>query len=98
MQTEFPFNDEPLPLAQFDAYKLKHPQAKTLLISAARLALKLLGQCSIYLAYDLAVIRYGLHCSRDWLPAYSREIAAECKDLRTIFKTRPSRFDGRPRA
>ena len=97
MQTEFPFNDESLPLARFDAYKLKHPQAKALLITAARLALKSFGRCSIHLAYELAAIRYGLRCSRDWLPAYAREIAAECNDLRTIFKTRPSRFDRRLR-
>ena len=98
MQTEFPFDDEPPPLARFDAYKLKHPQTKAVLIKAARLALKLFGQCSIHLAYELAAIFYGLHCSRDWLPAFAREIARECDDLRTLFKTRPSRFDRRPRA
>jgi len=98
MHPEFHFDDEPPPLAQFDAFKAKHPLVKGQLISAARRAVTLFGKCSIHLAYELAGILYDLHCSRTWLPAFAREIAAECAaddELKNVFKTRPSRFDRR---
>jgi hypothetical protein len=100
MQSEFDFLDEPPPLAKFDAFKAKHPLVKGQLITAARRAKTLFGKCSIHLAYELAAILYGLHCSRTWLPAFAREIAAECDandELKKVFKLRPSRFDRRQR-
>lgn len=94
-QSLLAFMDTLPPLAAFEAHKHKHPEIKPALIEAARSVIAEHGGCDIHTAYGIARQRNpGLHCSRDWLPAYAREIAEECEDI--TFTKRPSRFDAKP--
>ena len=80
--------------AAFEAHKQKHPDAKGALIEAARIAARQFGGCDIHMAYGIAKrLHPRLHFSRDWLPAYAREIAAELRGEGITFKTRPSCYD-----
>jgi hypothetical protein len=83
------------PLAAFEAHKHAHPEVKPALIEAARIATAQFGGCDIHTAYGIAKrLHAALHCSRDWLPAYAREIEAECEDIG--FTKRKSRYDVKP--
>lgn len=87
-----PFVEALPPLAAFEAHKRAHPDVKPALIKAARLAKEAFGVClDIHAVYSIACEVLRISCSRDWLPAYAREIEAECDDI--TFTTRPCRYD-----
>ena len=93
-QTLMPFFEPLSEGAAFAAYKQRHPEVKAALIAAARHAKERLGVClDIHAVYSIACEVFGLSCSRDWLPAYAREIAAELHGEGITFKTRPSCYD-----
>ncbi len=82
---------EPSPLDTFEIYRKRRPDVMGKLVKAARDIKRAFGvECDIHTAYGVATARYDLKCSRDWLPAFVREIEVET-ELR--FSKRKCRFD-----
>lgn len=93
-QTSFPFVAALPSIAAFEAHKRKYPHVKPALVKAAFQLRQAFGVClDIHAVYSLACKTGGIACSRDYLPAYAREIEAEHGHEGIIFNTRSSRYD-----